>query len=163
MENINATGQISGDTILHKNKVHHILGHSYSMYFVLFLVGVFLDFISPVKIFSHSVFVWVGIILLMFATVLIFWAQKTSRELKKENMSKETFYQGPYRYTRNPTHLGLVMLIFGFGIVANAVFVVLTTLISFLINKFVFLKKEEAVLTEKFGASYLEYKNSVKF
>lgn len=163
MESANTTEQISGEKILRRNKVHHILVHSYTMYFVLFLIGVALDVIFRFQIFSSLVFTWIGVIFLIFSTFLIIWAQKTSRHLKKENMSKETFRQGPYRYTRNPTHLGLVMLIFGFGIIANAIFIILTTLISFLINKFVFLKKEESVLAEKFGAPYLEYKKSVKF
>jgi protein-S-isoprenylcysteine O-methyltransferase Ste14 len=127
------------------------------------MIGVTLDVIFRFQIFSNPVFTWIGVIFLIFSTFLILWAQKASRKLNKGNMSDDTFRRGPYRYTRNPTHLGIVSLILGFGIIANAVFIVLTTLISFLINKFVFLKKEEAVLTEKYGAPYLEYKKSVKF
>ena len=162
MENDSTTGQVSGEEILKKNKVHQILVHSYIMYFSLFIIGVALDAVFRLKIFSNPIFTWIGVIMLVFSTVLIFWAQKSSRHLKKENLSKETFCQGPYHYTRNPTHLGLVLLILGFGIVANAVFVVLFTLVSFMINKCVFLKQEEAFLAEKYGAPYLEYKEKVK-
>ena len=117
----------------HKNKVHWILAHSYTMYFVLFLASVFLDFIFPTKIFKSSVFAPTGIIFLIFGSFLVIWAQKTSRDFKKENMSKETFCKGPYCYTRSPTHWGLFFLVLGFGIVANAVFIVLFTLVAFLI------------------------------
>ena len=147
----------------HKNKVHWILAHSYTMYFVLFLASVFLDFIFPTKIFKSSVFAPTGIIFLIFGSFLVIWAQKTSRDFKKENMSKETFCKGPYCYTRSPTHWGLFFLVLGFGIVANAVFIVLFTLVAFLISKYFFLKKQEQILTEKYGAPYLEYKKSVKF
>ena len=146
-----------------KSKVHHILAHSYVVYFVLFLVGVCLDFIFKIKIFENSIMVPVGIIFLIFASFLIFWAQKTSRNLNIKNLSTESFYKGPYRYTRSPTHLGLFFLVLGFGIIANAFFVILATLISFIISKFVFLDKEEQILAEKYRIPYLEYKKMVRF
>jgi len=34
----------------HKNKVHIVLAHSYSVYLSLFLVGVFLDLVFNLKI-----------------------------------------------------------------------------------------------------------------
>ena len=104
-----------------------------------------------------------GFIFLIFGTFLVFWAQKTSRHLNIENITKETFCHGPYRYTRSPTHWGLFLLMLGFGMIANAFFIVLFSIISFLITKLVFLKKEEKVLAAKYGTPYLEYKKSVKF
>ncbi len=147
---------------IHKNKVHKILAHSYTFYLILFLIGVCLDILFKFRIFLNPLFVPIGIVLLILGNFLIIWAQKTSRDLNIENLSKETFYKGPYRYTRSPTHWGLFMLVLGFGIIANALFVILSTLISFLISRFIFLKKQEDVLALKYGASYLEYKKSVK-
>ena len=148
---------------LKRSRVHRILAHSYTMYFILFLVGVFLDFIFKIKIFTSSLALPAGIIFLIFASFLILWAQKTSRNLDIEDLSKESFSKGPYRYTRSPTHWGLFFLMLGFGIIANAVFVILSTFISFFIAKFIFLNREEAVLAEKYGAPYLEYKKHVRF
>lgn len=145
----------------HKNKVHRVLAHSYTSYFILFLIGVTLDSIFKVKIFSNSVMVPVGFAVLVLATFLVIWAQKTSRGLNAENISKETFCKGPYCYTRSPTHWGLFFLMLGFGIITNAVFIILFTLISFLVSRFVFLEEEERILLEKYGAPYLEYKKSV--
>lgn len=147
----------------YRSKVHRILAHSYTMYFILFLIGVYLDFIFKIKIFTSSIMVPVGIIFLIFASFLIFWAQKTSRNLNLENLSKESFLKGPYRYTRSPTHWGLFFLVLGFGIIANAFFVIFATVISFIISKFVFLEKEEKILAEKYCTPYLEYKKMVKF
>jgi len=162
VENYNKTKQASSKEILHRSKVHWILAHSYTLYFILFLASVFLDFIFRIKIFTNLVMVPVGVALLVFASFLILWAQKTSRNLDTKNISKETFCKGPYCYTRSPTHWGLFFLMLGFGIIANAVFVILFTLISFLITRFTFLDKQETVLAEKYGAPYLEYKRSVK-
>ncbi len=148
-----------------KNKVksvHHILVHSYGMYFALFLIGVALDIALKLKIFATSVMVPTGLGLLSLATLIIFWAQKTSRNLNKENITKETFCKGPYCYVRSPTHWGLFLLMLGFGVIANAIFVILTTLISFLVSRFVFLNQEEIILEKKYGEPYLEYKKQVK-
>jgi protein-S-isoprenylcysteine O-methyltransferase Ste14 len=142
-------------------RVHKILAHSYTLYFVLFLVGVYLDIIFRFKIFTNYVILPVGFVFLVFATFLIIWAQKSSRNLDVANLSRETFLKGPYRYTRSPTHWGLFFLMLGFGIIANAVFVVLSTLISFIISRLVFLPRQEKVLAEKYGEPYLEYQKSV--
>jgi|SRR6185369_13763685 len=163
MESSNQTEQTAGGKKLHKDKVHWILAHSYTLFFILFLAGVCLDVFLPVKIFTKSIFAFSGVIFLIFGTFLILWAQKTSRDLKKENITKETFCQGPYCYTRSPTHWGLFFLTLGFGLIANALFVVLTTLISLIISRFVFLDRQEKILAEKYGEPYLEYKKTVRF
>ena len=163
VESLSKAKQAPGSENTHKNKVHFVLAHSYTLFFILFLIGVSLDSIFPIKIFNASFMAPIGLIFLILATVLILWAQKTSRDLKKENISKETFCQGPYCYTRSPTHWGLFFLMLGFGLIGNALFVVLTTLISLVISRFVFLDKQENILAEKYGAPYLEYKKSVRF
>ena len=160
---INMTKNEIENKNLHKPSVHKILAHSYSMYFVLFLVGVTLDLVFRFKFFSSSMILSVGSILLIFGSILILWAQYTSRNLKKENVTKETFCHGPYCYTRTPTNFGLFFLILGFGMITNAFFVILFSVISFIIAKFIFLDKQEKVLAEKYGTPYLEYKKSVKF
>ena len=146
----------------HKNKVHQILAHSYLFYFLSFLIALFLDFMFPMKIFEKVTMASIGAIFLIFGTLLIIWAQKSSLKLQKENITKETFLRGPYRYTRSPTHYGLFFLMLGFGIMANALFLIIFSILSFFITKFVFIKKEEKILGEKYGAPYLEYKRSVK-
>ncbi len=148
----------------HKRTVHHVLVHSYSLYFLLFILGVFLDLVFPVKIFHNSAVTIIGLLLIILSPLLILWAQRTSRDLRNvENIKKEHFCRGPYCYTRNPTHLGLVILMLGFGIMANAFFIVLFTVIYTIFARFIFIKKEELILVNKYGAPYIEYRKSVRF
>lgn len=147
----------------HKNSVHKILAHSYLFYFIVFLFSLFLDYIFPLKFFENSYTIWVGAIFLIFGTFLILWAQKSSRDFKKEIINKEIFCNGPYCYTRTPTHFGLFLLTLGFGMINNAFFIIIFSIISFIVTKFVFIKKEEKILTLKYGEPYLEYKKSVRF
>ena len=144
--------------------VHHVLAHSYSFYFLLFIIGIVLDFFYPITIFRDSIWRSVGFLILILASLLILWAQKTSRDLAKtEKKDKEAFCRGPYCYSRSPTHWGLFLLTLGFSIIADAGFVAIFTIIAFVISKLIFLRKEEAILAAKYGTPYLEYKKSVRF
>jgi protein-S-isoprenylcysteine O-methyltransferase Ste14 len=147
----------------HKNKVHKVLAHSYLFYFISFLLAISLDFVFPIKIFKSSLTSPLGAFFLILGTLLILWAQMSSVKLQKENISKEVFYHGPYRYTRSPTHFGLLFLMLGFGIMNNALFMIILSILSFIVTKLIFLKEEEKILAEKYGIPYLEYKKSVKF
>lgn len=147
----------------HKDKVHRILAHSYSAYFIFFLGGIFLDLIFQLKIFEFSAMVLIGVLLMFLASLLILWAQKTSRNLRKENLTVKSFCKGPYRITRSPTHWGLCFLMLGFAIMTGAVFIIISTMLSFIFTKFIYLRKEEKILEKKYGAPYLEYKKTVKF
>jgi protein-S-isoprenylcysteine O-methyltransferase Ste14 len=146
-----------------KQSVHKILAHSYVAYLFFFLVGVCLDFVFNLGIFNNSFVVQIGVVSLVFGTFLVAWAQYTSRHLNKENITKDTFRHGPYRFTRMPTNFGLFFLTLGFGIIVNAFFVVLSSFISLIVAKFVFIEKQEKVLADKYGEPYLEYEKSVKF
>lgn len=147
-----------------KHEVHGVLAHSYIIYFLVLVIGVLLDLSFPDKIFATSIMMPTGFLILILATLIIFWSQHTSRKLDATpTITKETFCKGPYCYTRTPTHWGLFLLILGFGFILNAFFVIVLTVISFIISKMFFLKKQEAILEDKYGTPYLEYKKIVKF
>lgn len=150
------------NTIKKKDEVHKILAHSYSLYLGALLAGLFLDFQFPVTIFSNQTMASLGAVFLLFATLLIGWAQTTNRDLNTQNLNVHTFMAGPYKYSRTPTHWGLFLLVLGFGIIYNALFIVILTTISFIITKFYFIGQEEALLAQKYGAPYLEYKKHVR-
>jgi protein-S-isoprenylcysteine O-methyltransferase Ste14 len=155
---------MEGDTPQpYKNKVHGVLVHSYSFYLLFFLIGVCFDMIFNLKVFRNPVVVPIGFIFLILGTFLVFWAQQSSKDLKKGPISKKNFSRGPYRFIRNPTNLGLLFLVLGFGMIINAFFVILSSFVSFVVAKFYFLKKGEKILAEKYGEPFLEYKKSVKF
>lgn len=105
----------------------------------------------------------IGFVFLGLSTLLIFWAQSTSRKLDEKDLTKESFCKGPYCYTRTPTHWGLFLLVLSFGVILNAFFVVLFTIVSFILTRFVFIKEQEKLLESKYGTPYLEYKKTVKF
>ncbi len=147
-----------------RHLVHHTLAHSYTVYFFVLLFGVALDMFFPIRIFPAWLSGWVGIGLLVLSSILIIWAQRSSLHLTKaEEVTKENFCKGPYCYTRTPTHWGLFLLVLGFGLMINAFFITLLTIVSFFITKLVFIKDQEAILERRYGDAYREYKKSVRF
>ena len=148
---------------LYKNKVHKVLAHSYTTYLVSFLLGMIFNLVFGFQVFVNPFFSYFGLVLLILGSLLIIWAQYTSAHLSMTNITKETFSHGPYRFTRTPTNFGLLFLMLGFGMIVNTLFIIIFTLIAFVVAKFIFLNKEEKILTEKYGVPYLEYKKSVKF
>lgn len=146
----------------HQASVHEVLAHSYTFYFFALLIGLLLDFIFPIKLLNYSLMVPIGSIFIVLGSLLILWAQKTSRHLPEENLNKQAFCHGPYCITRSPTHWGLTFMMLGFGIIANATFIIVFTIFAFIITKLIFLKKEESILAQKYGSPYLEYKKSVR-
>ena len=146
-----------------RHLVHHTLAHSYTVYFFVLLFGVALDMLFPIKIFN-STHMNIGLVLLVLSSVLIVWAQRSSNHLAKvEEVQKHHFNRGPYKYTRTPTHWGLFFLVLGFGLLINAFFITVLTVVSFFITKFVFVKDQENILERRYGEAYNEYKKSVRF
>ncbi len=148
-----------------KEEVHEVLAYSYLVYFAALISGLLLDIFFPVKIIPQSINSTLGVFFLIFGPILIFWAQRTSRKMsleKKDGGNQTDFFRGPYVFTRSPTHVGLNLLVIGFGFILNSIFLILFSIISFFITRAVFLKKEEAMLSEKYGAGYESYKKSVR-
>lgn len=148
--------------------VHHVLAQSYFLFFIAVLAGLFLDTFFPVEINSAHPPLNYGVVSILLGTWIAIWAQRTSRngmeqrKNQRESMTHEHFFRGPYKYFRSPTHVGLTLLVFGYGLITNSLFVVLTTLIFAIISKFVYVKKQEKILEEKYGQSYSDYKKKVR-
>ena len=74
----------------------------------------------------------------------------------------EIVQEGPFRVTRNPMYLQMVIACVAFAIIlSNAWILMLTPVCAFVLQRFAILP-EEAYLERKFGESYLAYKRRVR-
>ena len=168
MEHNNQTPQSQKNMGAHTKTVHYVLAKSYFLFFVAVLVGMFLDVLYPLQISANNPPVLLGGVMILLGTFVIAWAQKTSRagatERKDntETLTHEHFLQGPYKYLRSPTHAGLTLLVVGYGLLSNELFVVLTTIVFAVISRVVYVARQEKMLEDKYGDSYKEYKSKVK-
>lgn len=149
------------------NRVHFVLLNSYLIFLFAVILGVFLDPFIDGKIFIDSFYQKVGFIMLLLGSILIYWAQSTSsvaRHKINENNTTPYFYFkfGPYKYLRNPTHLGLFVITVGFSLIIYSLSGVILNIVAYMITRFFFYKKEAKLLELKYGQDYLEHKKKVK-
>ncbi len=144
------------------NSVHHVLSRSYSVHLFCVIGGLILDTIYPVH-FSGVFHSNLGFFFMCIGTIFIYWAQASSSASKKSITTggQRNFKKGPYKYSRNPTHIGLLFVCFGFGFMIGSFFVIVFSLFAFVFTKLFFLPKEERLLEQKYGDVYSQYKKEV--
>lgn len=149
---------------LRDGMVHFILSHSYMIFFAAIIFGAIFHTIFNFRIFSGPLYQYIGAGMIVLGSILIYWAQSSSgcvQKEKGEHRTEEDFERGPYKYSRNPTHIGLSMMTLGLGLILNSLFTIVFLIIASIITKSVFLKKEEKLLEEKYGQAYCDYKKKV--
>jgi protein-S-isoprenylcysteine O-methyltransferase Ste14 len=153
---------------IQKKIIHIILIHGYLVFFIFVILGFILNLFFNIKIlessFSQTLGI-LGIIGIIFGTILIYWAQKSSSlagKIKKEESSTEGFKYGPYKYFKDPSYLGVFIMTLGLSFILNSLPSLILVFIAYIIIKFVFVKKEDKLLEDKYGKIFLDYKNKIK-
>ena len=72
--------------------------------------------------------------------------------------SREVTTSGPYRFTRHPLYVGSAVMSLGFVIAAYSLVVALLAAVYLAVTYSSAIRREEAFLTERFGAAYPDYK-----
>ncbi len=68
---------------------------------------------------------------------------------------------GPYRFTRNPIYIGIVILYFGLAIVLTSAWMLVLLIPVLIILQRGVVEREEAYLQAKFGQAYRQYQARV--
>ena len=69
---------------------------------------------------------------------------------------------GPYRFTRNPIYLGMVLGQIGVAVAFDSLWILATLVVFYLVIRYGVVAREEAYLERKFGDVYLGYKSRVR-
>lgn len=146
----------------YKITAHHLLALSYVSYFVCIAGGIGLSVFFPLRIYIPGAYIF-AFVCFVGGPLLILWAQQSSFvfEKHKKEHGVVSFSFGPYKFLRNPTQLGLGMLIIGYVCILQSATVLASVLLSYLIGNY-FYKKHEVLLEQKYGKNYKEYKTRVE-
>ncbi|MEM9170132.1 MAG: isoprenylcysteine carboxylmethyltransferase family protein [Pseudomonadota bacterium] len=82
--------------------------------------------------------------------------------LRPDTPSRQLFTTGPYRYSRNPAYLAMMLFGVGFGIATGNLWTIMATLGGGVLMTYFVIKPEERYLEDKFGDDYTTYKNNVR-
>lgn len=142
-------------------KIQTTLAHSYLAYYLFSILGLLADSLIGFDVavpFARTI----AIICFAIGPILIIWAQNTSDRRKKKGDDKQHAYfkYGPYRYMRNPTHLGLVILVAGYAVISGSIIFLAITVLGYVVSNMLF-KKYESFIVEEYGDHYEQYKSDV--
>ncbi|OGG13648.1 hypothetical protein A2773_06255 [Candidatus Gottesmanbacteria bacterium RIFCSPHIGHO2_01_FULL_39_10] len=116
------------------------------------------SFLSPFLNILGLIIYSMGIIIAVWARITMgnAWGMPGTWDKKRE---KKLIVSGPFRYSRNPIYLGLILVCFGFELSLNS-YLFLAAIIVFLYFYYEALN-EEKILEREFRKKYLVYKKSV--
>lgn len=111
--------------------------------------------------------VGLGISLYTGGMILAIWAKQTmkqnwgepGRQRDYTHYKRELVTSGPFRFSRNPIYVGLILLFFGYSIALRSWFIFLRFPLLWYFYKSI--KKEEKLLKRKYKDSYLTYQTRV--
>jgi protein-S-isoprenylcysteine O-methyltransferase Ste14 len=110
---------------------------------------------------------WIGGAIVVASILGLGWYPVTliRRTGQSENPWKTTteiVTRGPYRFTRNPLYLQMVLACIGFAIILTNIWILLLTPVcGWVLHRFAILP-EETYLERKFGEEYVSYKRRVR-
>ena len=132
------------------------------------LIGVGLDRLWPLGLgVSAPARYWIGGAIVIGAIVGlgVYAVVLVRRSGQSENPWKPTteiLERGPFRLTRNPMYLQMVLGCIGFAILLGNLWILLLTPACAWVLQRLAILPEEAYLERKFGAQYLSYKRRVR-
>lgn len=150
-----------------ENTISHLSSYSTIVFAFALMVTVILDILMPTRFLEEPWNRYIGVLVVIFGTLIVFWAENIGRRYSHKRKAGEVttvdhISRGVYSYTRNPKYIGLGILLVGLGIILNSLFVTLSAFVSILVIHFFFLRKEEDLLESRHGHIYHEYKKKVK-
>jgi len=133
------------------------------MAFVLMMA---LHLLAPVRQLLVSPYRYLGLIPLAAGVVLVLSVAKmfdhAGTTIRPFQSSTSLILRGPYRVTRNPIYLGMVIALMGIGmLLGSATPFLVVPAFALLIDRR-FIRAEETILERTFGAEYAGYKGRVR-
>ena len=102
----------------------------------------------------------IGAILLFLKSVRIFNLRK--EKIHPRSISTQIFKDGPFRFSRNPIYLAMLILLIGVGLTLNSFWFLYSGLVVAIMLHYGVIIPEENYLEKEFGKDYLEYKKTVR-
>jgi protein-S-isoprenylcysteine O-methyltransferase Ste14 len=134
---------------------------------VICIVGSFIEeSLIPAPWIPESLAAQLGIPVVVVALALFGWAVTTMRRggasIPTHTATDAIVATGPFRLTRNPIYLSMMLLLVGIGLWANSIWFLTWAVLAVVLLTFYVIKPEERYLEQKFGEAYLNYKRGVR-
>ena len=140
--------------------------HPPILFGILLIVGFGLRAIVPIP-FLPDRLAWIGgPIVVGAALALAVWAVRTMRagetSIPVGEPTDAIVQTGPYRFSRNPIYLAMVLSLVGIGVWTNSLWFVGLAVVDAILLSWGVIAREEVYLQRKFGAQYSAYRDKVR-
>ncbi len=121
------------------------------------------EWLAPLNLLPKfgGVMLVVGVILMMIAGALAVAGARAFKQAKTNIDPRQPaltlVFDGPYRFTRNPMYLGMIVLNLGLTLAGSLDWGLLLTPLLALTLHFGVVLREEAYLLQRFGSPYADY------
>jgi protein-S-isoprenylcysteine O-methyltransferase Ste14 len=137
------------------------------VYFALaFLLMVVLNHLLPLVRFELPALDYLGALLLLAGIALDVWAvilfRRARTGIRPFQPAAALVVDGPYRFTRNPMYLGMVLILVGLALRLGSLSPWLAPPLFVALIQQRFIRAEEAFMQDTFGADYARYRAGVR-
>ena len=113
----------------------------------------------------HNFSVGIGLIAVSFIPplwALILFRSEGTQVSPTSETNKKLVTSGPFRFTRNPMYLGLVVLSLGVAVAAGSILMFVGPLLVFATANWIHIPFEEAKMRRQFGPAFDDYARNVR-
>lgn len=138
------------------------------LHLVIIGLQVLFHYIFPIKDLIDFPISYLGIFLIIFGEYLnIIWVANVF--LRKEKTTTSTYEipkklvtYGWFKYSRNPTYLGMTISLLGVAILTGSLITFIFPVLFIILTDKLVIPIEEKNMKKKFGKKYLDYKKKVR-
>ena len=135
-------------------------------FYSILIIAIISHFLYPITMLIKQPYSFIGIIIVVIGILLNIWTdvifKKRNTTVKPYEAPSHLIVEGPFKISRHPMYLGMLVILFGFSIFLGSIVSFIFPLIYFLIIEYYFIPFEEQKLEEVFEKDFINYKKRVR-
>ncbi|MBL7131104.1 MAG: isoprenylcysteine carboxylmethyltransferase family protein [Candidatus Omnitrophica bacterium] len=134
--------------------------------FIFLLLSVLLHFIFPIKRIVCAPYNYLGVLVIGLGVMLNIWSDSLFKRknipIKPHDNPAQLETSGPFRISRHPMYLGMIIVLLGVSIVSGSLITFIFPVAFLIVMNRIFIPFEEKNLEHIFRKEYLNYKRKVR-
>jgi len=133
---------------------------------ILIALPILSHYLIPITVIIPKPYTYLGIGAMLLGLSLMSWTSKLFREKKTgfqlHNGATTFVTSGPFRFSRNPMYLGMLIWLLGLAALLGSLTAFLFPALFFVLANVLIIPPEEKLLAQRFEAQYDAYKRHVR-
>jgi len=135
-------------------------------FLILLFLSILFHFVFPIKKIIPSPYNHLGWVFIIIGITLNIWAdnlfKKHKTTVEPGKKSQKLVLEGPFKISRNPMYLGMVLILIGTSVILRSLITFLFPIVFIIIIETIFIPIEEKDMEKVFRKEYQNYKNKIR-